>query len=133
MECEVKWSEAEEAWDVPFRFGVDCCSFVDDVGGYENLLHNWSDVVPYAVVPSHFRDLLTAKCVLCKCIDYLATEIGRKCRVIEDFKMELELEFNHEDDIWRTMRFFASGHIYERIGSGRLEDFVEFFSEDWGD
>ena len=68
------------------------------------MLHNWSDVVPYTVVTSHFRDPLTEKCVLRKCTDGLATETGRKCSGIGDFKMKLELGFNHEDVIWLTIR-----------------------------
>ena len=94
------------------------------------MLHNWSNVIIYAVVACHFRDPLTAEDVLCKCIGGLATETSGECSRIKDFKMEFELEFNYEDAIWRAIRFVASVHTYERIGSGRLTNFVQFLSED---
>ena len=133
MEYKIKWSEAGEACDFMFRFGLDCCSFTDDVGGEENFLHNWNDVVPYVVVTSHFRDPSTGECVLCKCINGLITETGGESLGIEKFKMELELDLNHEDVIWCAMRFVTAGHAYERIGSGGVKDFIEFFAEGWRD
>ena len=71
--------------------------------------------------------------MLRKYITRLAIETGGKCSGIKDFNMEFELEFNHEDVIRRVMSFVASDHAYERIGSGRLNSFVEFLLEDWGD
>ena len=60
-----------------------------------------------------------------KLVNSLATETGEECFGIEDFKMDFE--FDHEDVIWCAMGFVALGHADERVGGGRLKDFVEFF------
>ena len=71
--------------------------------------------------------------MLCKCINGLTTETGGESLGIEKFKVELELDLNHEDVIWCAMRFVTAGHAYERIRNGGVKNFIEFFVEDWRD